>query len=65
MEILYGVRAFVKTKLGLCNSKGCYKKAIVEIKIGCINTKRCLCKKHLEVYEQFFKEENNKKEKKL
>ena len=56
-DILTQTKAFIKRKLGLCNSKGCYKKAIVEIKISCINTKRCLCKEHLEVFEELFKED--------
>ena len=33
-DILTQTKAFIKRKLGLCNSKGCYKKAIVEIKIS-------------------------------
>lgn len=50
--IILEARTFIKRNLGLCNTKGCYKKAIGEIRIDCINVKRCLCKKHLELYKE-------------
>lgn len=54
-KMLIEASVFIKNRLGLCNSKGCYRKAVEEIDIECINIKRCLCKKHLEQYKELTK----------
>lgn len=54
-KMLIEAGIFIKGKLGLCNSKGCYRKAVEDIEIECINIKRCLCKKHLEQYKELTK----------
>lgn len=33
--------------IGICNSKGCYKRATTNVIISNIKVKRCLCDKHL------------------
>lgn len=37
----------IKTKLGLCCSKGCFHRAVVDVNLPQVNIKRCLCDKHL------------------
>ena len=54
-KMIIEASVFIKNRLGLCNSKGCYRKAVEEIEIECINVKRCLCKKHLEQYKELTK----------
>lgn len=54
-KMLIETSVFIKNRLGLCNTKGCYRKAVEEIEIECINIKRCLCKKHLEQYKELTK----------
>lgn len=39
--------ASIKEKLGLCSSKGCYKRANGDIYIDCIKVRKYLCSKHL------------------
>lgn len=43
--------ALVKTKLGICASKGCNKKGDCIVILPMINTKRCLCKKHFKEFK--------------
>lgn len=57
-EFINETKAFIKRKLGLCNAKGCYEKAVKDIELERINVKRCLCKKHLEKYKELFKEDH-------
>lgn len=54
-RLMIGASTFIKSKLGLCNSKSCYRKAVGEVEIECINIKRCLCKKHLKQYKELTK----------
>ncbi|NFG59681.1 hypothetical protein FC778_13445 [Clostridium botulinum] len=37
----------IKTKLGLCCSKGCFHRAVVDVNLPQVNVKRCLCDKYL------------------
>ena len=54
-KMIIEASVFIKNRFGLCNTKGCYRKAAEEIEIECINIKRCLCKKHLEQYKELTK----------
>lgn len=54
-KMIIEASVFIKNRLGLCNTKGCYRKAVEEIEIECINIKRCLCKKHLGQYKELTK----------
>lgn len=36
----------LKSILGLCGHKGCFRRAVVDIKIPIINHEGCLCEKH-------------------
>lgn len=48
MKDLYiKVHEKIKMALGLCNSKGCHKKATANIYFKQIDVKRNLCNKHL------------------
>lgn len=38
----------IKSKLGLCDSKWCIKKAVFDYEIPCINHKGQLCEQHME-----------------
>ncbi|WP_373205223.1 hypothetical protein [Clostridium tertium] len=54
-RLMMRTSTFIKNKLGLCNTKDCYRKAAEEIEIECISIKRCLCKKHLKQYKELTK----------
>lgn len=49
-EKIIGIQAFIKRKLGFCNTKGCWERADYDIEIPNIKVKRCLCEKHLEKF---------------
>ena len=55
--VIIKTKAFIKQKLGLCNTNGCCEKAIGEIRIDCIKVKRSLCQKHLELYKKLTEKE--------
>lgn len=48
IEKIIGIQAFIKRKLGFCNTKGCWRRAEYDIEIPVIKAKRCLCEKHLD-----------------
>ena len=50
IEKIISIQAFIKRKLGFCNTKGCWKKADYDIEIPIIKAKRCLCEKHLKEF---------------
>lgn len=47
IEKIISIQAFIKRKLGFCNTKGCWNIAYYDVEIPNIKVKRCLCKKHL------------------
>ena len=42
----------IKSKLGLCNKKWCFRKAIFDVKIPRIDYKIQLCKKHFKKFKE-------------
>lgn len=48
----------LKSMLGFCTCKGCFRRAVVDIEISKINHKGCLCDKHYdEILENLHEEE--------
>lgn len=48
------LNAAIKTKLGLCCSKGCFHKAVADVSLPQVNVKRGLCNKHLKELRKHF-----------
>ena len=42
----------LKSKLGLCDCKGCFKKAVYNFNIPCIDHKGQLCEEHMQQLEE-------------
>ena len=51
------VVTWLKTKLGICVSKGCNKKGDYIVSLAIINTKRFLCKKYFKEFKKITNEE--------
>ena len=47
--------AFIKSKLGICCSDKCFKRAAIEINIPTVKVKRCLCEKHALEFQNILK----------
>jgi hypothetical protein len=47
--------AFIKSKLGICCSNRCFKRAVVEVNIPAIKVKRCLCEIHALEFQNILK----------
>jgi hypothetical protein len=47
--------ACIKSKLGICCTDKCFKRAVVEINISAVKVKRCLCEKHALEFQNILK----------
>ncbi|WP_194190827.1 hypothetical protein [Clostridium chrysemydis] len=42
----------IKTKLGICTTTGCFRRAAYDVEAPALGIKRCMCEKHLNEFEK-------------